>query len=117
MPRYIIRLDDGGTAYYLEWSTIVDAPVTCGMTLDKFTTWYGEEYGRVGLEELPPRLERVNQTGVSRAWRGSTVDNLISHNRAGAGETCLTREQIIDHYIRGNPLQVGTSDDEDDDGS
>jgi hypothetical protein len=28
MPRYIVRLDDGGTAYYLEWSTIVDAPVT-----------------------------------------------------------------------------------------
>jgi hypothetical protein len=117
MPRYIVRLDDGGTAYYLEWSTIVDAPVTSGMTLDQFTTWYGEEYGRAGLEELPPRLERVNQTGVSRAWRGSTVDNLIRCNRAGKDETCLTREQIIDHYIRGNPVQVGTSDDSDDNGS
>jgi hypothetical protein len=117
MPRYIIRLDDGGTAYYLEWSTIVDAPVTYGMTLDQFTTWYGEEYGRAGLEELPPRMKRVNQTGVSCVWQGSTVDGLIRANRVGTGRTCLSKEQIIDHYIRGNPLQVGTSDDEEDDES
>jgi len=28
MPRYIIKLED----YYLEWSTVVDAPVTFGAT-------------------------------------------------------------------------------------
>jgi hypothetical protein len=73
------------------------------MTLDQFTTWYGEEYGRAGLEELPPRLERVNQTGVSRAWRGSTVDNLIRCNRAGA------RGNLSDQGADHRPLHPGES--------
>jgi hypothetical protein len=114
MPRYIVRLDDAGIAYYLEWSTIVDAPVTSGGTLEEFQQYYRDQYGASGRRELPERLERVNRMGVSWAWREGTVDDLIRCNRAGAGETCLTREQIIDHYIRGNPLQVGMSNDEDD---
>lgn len=52
MPRYICKLQDGDTAYYMEWSTVVDAPVTFGMTLEEFMEHYREEYGKRGLMEM-----------------------------------------------------------------
>lgn len=33
MGRAIIKLNDGKRDWYLEWSTVVDAPVTYGMSL------------------------------------------------------------------------------------
>lgn len=98
MPRYIIKLTDGDDSWYMEWSTIVDAPVTPGCSLEEFKDWYLGEYGRKGFEELPERLKRVEKTGTSSLV--STLKGIIEGNRAGNNETCLTKEQLIDKYCR-----------------
>lgn len=99
MPQYVIKLSDRGKDYYLMWSTIVDAPITPGMSLDEFKAWYRDEYGRLSFEyELPERLKRVEERGTS--CRDQTLDEVISCNRAGDNESELTKEQIIEAYIR-----------------
>ena len=108
MSRYIVKLED----QYLEWETIVDAPATFGMSLEEFAKYYREEYGRRAMEfEFPGRIQRVEAKGNS-SLLGHTVDDILAHNRAGKGETCLTKEQIIQYFVRDkNPdaeLPVGT---------
>lgn len=93
MPRYIIKLD----GKYLEWSTVVDAPVTEPMNLDDFREYYKMRNGTESMLMLEPRLERVEATGTSA--HNTSVGELICGNRAGEGETCLTREQILAFYV------------------
>lgn len=109
MPQYIIRLDDAGVAYYLVWSTVVDAPITMGGTREQLKRYYRNEYGRNGMRDWKERMRRVDAKGVS-SHHHESVDELIAFNRAGENESCLSKEQIIDHYIRGNPRAVGTQD-------
>jgi len=90
MPRYVCKLD----GLYFEWSTVVDAPVTPGMTLPEFEAYYRDEYGRSGFPLLAERLARVEATGTSSLIHRS-VDEVIEHNRAGRDERCATREQIV----------------------
>lgn len=94
MGRYLIKLD----GKYLEWSTVVDAPVTDGMTLEELKASTFQRKGEHGLKVLAERLERVEETGISAHYY-KDVDELITHNRAGEGETCLTKEQIIAFYV------------------
>lgn len=101
MPRYIIKLDTPHGPRYMEWSTVVDAPVTYGVPLERFKAYYRERYGTEGMKELPERLERVERTGTSDMI--GTLDGLISCNRAGDKEEELTMEQIIERYC---PAQI-----------
>ncbi len=93
MGRSIIKIDN----YYLEWSSVVDAPVTFGMSLDEFKEYYKEQYGLNGMEELSQRLERVEEFGTSSRFY-KNVDEFISHNRAGKDGKCLTVEEVIKWY-------------------
>lgn len=99
MGRIIIKLTDCKTSkdYYLEWSTIVDAPVTWGMSLPLFKRYYKEYNGINGLKRLEqeflPDIEKNNHNSY-----GITVDSLISNNRAGDRGSSLTKEQIIEQF-------------------
>lgn len=76
MARYLARLADprDGREWWLEWSTIVDAPVSWGATL---------------LDSLPN----------GRTLRPPHPDeDLLCGNRAGPNETELTLVEIIDRY-------------------
>lgn len=95
MPRYIIKLE----GKYLEWSTIVDAPVTEPMTLLDFRDYYKMRNGTESMLMLEPRLERVEEKGTSCHYYDS-AEATIAHNRAGEDESCLTLEQILDYYVR-----------------
>ena len=99
MGRCIIKLTDEKTKkdYYLEWSSNVDAPVTYGMSLDELKEYYKEEYGDSGMRDLPICLKRVELFGSSMV-DGSTVEDVISANRAGKKEKCLSKEEIIERY-------------------
>jgi hypothetical protein len=99
VATYIVRLNDGERAYYMEWSTIVDAPVTYGMTREDFETYYRDEYGRSGAKDMPERMARVDAKGTS-AHHDSSAWDTIWLNRAGKEETRLTLEQIVQHYCR-----------------
>lgn len=100
MPRYIVKLPCDGDDYYLEWSSIVDAPVTGGMTLKEFHSYYKEQYGTEGLDRLPERMERVNESGTSDTINRRPVEDWLAYNRAGEGEACISVEEIIELYIR-----------------
>lgn len=94
MGQFIVKLAD----HYLLWSTIVDAPVTIGMTLDQLRAHIQEREGLDGLRVLPSRLERVDKHGSSSVHFEST-DEICWLNRAGLRETALTRAQLIDFYV------------------
>lgn len=102
MPRYIMQLGD----YFMEWSTIVDAPVTFGMLLPEFREYYRDEYGRNGSRDLDGRLERVSENGTSSRL-GHTPGNLMACNHAGTAETELTADEIYRAYCLREPIRDG----------
>lgn len=98
MGHYIIKLtDEGKKDYYLEYSSVCDAPITYGMDLDEFKEYYQEEYGKSGMEGLPQRLARVEAVGTSE-YSAKSVDETLVCNRAGKNETRLTKAQIVEMY-------------------
>lgn len=100
MGRFICRFDCDGEARYLEWSTVVDAPVTFGMPLAEFEQYYRSEYGEEGMRHLPERMERVKASCCSARATAWSLDELIKGNRAGYRESELSHEQIVDWYCR-----------------
>jgi hypothetical protein len=101
MPKYIIKLHDEKLSrdWYLEWSTIVDAPVTYGMSMEEFRDHYQQTYGTDGMRELPERMKRVEEKGTSAQSYGS-VKSTIAINRAGENESNLDEEGILEKYCR-----------------
>lgn len=102
MPRYIVKLHDNklNKDFYMEWSTVVDAPITSGGSLEEFKAYYMEEYGRKGMSELEDRLKRVEEKGISSHAPFDDLSSLLKHNRAGDNETSLDKEGILDKYCR-----------------
>lgn len=118
MGQFIVKL----AGRYIVWSTVVDAPVTYGMTLDELREHVQQRDGSNGLAALASRLERVEQYGTSSPHHESP-DEVMWLNRAGRNETALTKAQIIEHYIKrktpDDKLPIGAPnpvfpDDEDD---
>ena len=79
MSRILVKIKDR----YFEWSTVVDAPVTYGLTLPQLRHYVKEEYGRQGLEELPERLERCDKQGHSSFGIRESLTSFLACNRAG----------------------------------
>ena len=103
MGRPIIKLGE----HYLEWSTVVDAPVTFGMLLPEFRDYYQDKYGEHGMRDLDGRLERVEAKGSSYHRIDEDVESVIAGNRAGPGESQLTRDEIYLAYCLGTPIRDG----------
>jgi hypothetical protein len=94
MGRFIAEF--GGK--YLEWSTVVDAPLTNLMDLAELKAYLKSEYGQSGLDDLPTRLARVEKQGTS-ALNGVSKADLLHWNRAGEGESHLTTEaEVVARY-------------------
>jgi hypothetical protein len=91
MPRYIVKLRN----LYLEWSTIVDAPISYGWDREGFTSYYRRMYGEVGLQDLAKRLERVDQYGTSLS---TSASELIAGNRAGPNGRSLSEDELYRAY-------------------
>lgn len=97
MGSCIVKL--GGK--YLEWSTMVDAPVTRGLTRKELREHIRWRYGEEGLRRLPARLKLVESRGTSMT-RHTCVEDTVRFNRAGKNEQCLTVEQLIEKYCSGD---------------
>jgi hypothetical protein len=97
MPQYLLKLKDKKRDYFFVWSTVVDAPITFGMTVEELKDWYQLEYGRSGMKNFQERLERTIKNGTSALWN-LTAKELIRGNRAGDHEKTLTEKQIIEQY-------------------
>jgi hypothetical protein len=97
MGRFIVKMERDDKVRYMEWSTIVDAPVTYLMPLEEFKAYYQEEHGRRSVEfDFEDRMKRVEAKGVSS--HVSTYAGLWEYNRAGDDETQLTEEQTWVKY-------------------
>lgn len=98
MPVFIAKFTSKETKkdYYLEWSTVVDAPVTFGMSIDDFKSYYRRRYGEDAIAKLPERLERVEAKGTSSMTE--TLAELIKLNRAGEAENELDYDDIVEDY-------------------
>lgn len=99
MPRFTVKIKDK----YFHWSTIVDAPITDGMTLDEFRKWYIKEYGRNGYKKemfdmMIEKLEKYSAVNGSGCVIAETIEEAIDENRAGKNEKYLTAEQIYEQY-------------------
>ena len=101
MGRYLIKLEN----YFLEWSTVVDAPVSFGMSLDELKEYIKAEYGNEGMIMLPERLQRIEKTGTSAI--GYNVNQVIQGNRAGPKESKLTKKEIYEAYCQQKPIRNG----------
>jgi hypothetical protein len=101
MPRCIAKLTDKecGKDYYLEWSSVVDAPVTQGVSLSVFKEYYLKTYGTNSESLLVERLKRVEKQGTS-CMLGSPIEELVSGNRAGVEESEMTIDELIRSYCR-----------------
>lgn len=101
MPRYIIKLEHQEKEYYLEYSSVVDAPVTYGMNLKDFKRYYKERYGTNSIHDLKDRLKRVEKFGTS-CFLDSNVDDTILCNRAGENGENISKDQLIKHFCVDN---------------
>jgi hypothetical protein len=102
MGRTIIKIKD----YYLEYSSIVDAPITFGMTRKEFEQYYRDEYGRNGHLDFESRMRRVDKTGTS-SYRELSPEDVIMCNRAGPNECELTIDEIFIAYCLRKNIRDG----------
>lgn len=93
MGRFIVKIEDK----YFEWSTVVDAPVTNGLTREQMEHFCRSEYGNLGMADFEERMKRVEERGHS-LYRNDTVEDLVGWNRAGPNEECLTLAEIYRTY-------------------
>jgi hypothetical protein len=99
---YIVKFHDKDQDWYMEWG--LDAPATEGMSLEDFKQYYCYRFGKHRLLAAREWLIRAGETGIG-APAGETLDELIAQNRAGKGGTHLTKDQIIEWYVR-HPQEV-----------
>jgi hypothetical protein len=100
MPRLVVKL---APEKYVVWSTVVDAPVnyivsTFDAAMDEWAA--GSVFWRPSVRDLDWMStdgRRNCETGGVSVARWTTSD-LISHNRAGDGETHLSLGEILSEY-------------------
>jgi len=102
MSRIIIQLKD----FYLEWSSIVHAPITFGMNKKEFELYHHDEYSANGHWDFRERMKRVTEAGTS-SHHGMTVKEVISNNHAGPEETELTFDEIYQAYCLQESIKGG----------
>lgn len=89
MPRYTVKLtnEKENEEYYLEWSSVVDAPITKGMTRNEFIEWFKTEYG-----------EQYVQEWLNNENNFADIENFLKYNSAGENDEELTKEEIFELY-------------------
>lgn len=94
MSNFILHKDG---AYQL-YSTIMGAPCyPRALTLDDLRAVMFRDYGTTVTVALPLRLERAHATGCSAY--GMTLEECISDNRAGPGETCVPFDEFVQKWL------------------
>jgi hypothetical protein len=96
MGRFTIKLHDVkfNRDYYLEWTTICDAPVTGGMSLEEYRAYYRRMYGQNGMNNFDHHIETVEN------HRPDQIEDIIDGNHAGENGEKLTLEEILELYCR-----------------
>lgn len=92
MGRYVAKLAEDT---YVEWSTVMDAPVS----------WVENREGAVSrwTEERVARADNNGTSLLDEYPAGQTPEEIVSGNRAGPEESTLTVDEIIAAYNADNP--------------
>ncbi len=104
MGRCIAKLADDK---YVEWSSIVDAPVTYILTRDHMLAHLDAEYGRSSFDENRRCLDRADKNGTSIQGMEYSVEDLVSSNRAGKNGDNITLPEILEMYDLKNAEENG----------
>lgn len=97
MPRFVCH----HKGVFFEWSTVVDAPVTIGMSLDEFSEYYKAQYGEYDFErEFEDRIERATAKGTS-SLQYTNLRELVQHNRAGPYELSVPFDRLMKALANG----------------
>lgn len=99
MPRFNMRIKDK----YFCWSTIVDAPITHGMTVEEYRKWYIFEYGNIAYDEqkfnnMISALDKNASVYGNGIVESETIEDAILCNRAGENEAWITADEIYERY-------------------
>jgi len=62
---------------FFVWSTVLDTPITPGLTMGQLEEFIFSEEGEIGLATLPARLDRVAEKGTSSQEHDSVEDLLF----------------------------------------
>ena len=102
MGKIICKLPNGN---FLEWSTVVDAPVSPAMPREQFDQYVKVMYGQNYYEnEHFDRMKFVLKHGTSsRVPAPTSFEELIEGNRAGPDENSLTLDEIVAAYGQFDP--------------
>ncbi len=121
----IVRLDDEkGNAWYIDWSTVCDAPKSCAMTREEIRAHMLNEAVREphnpGPETFHEYVEdrahwaakvnrsinRCDRNGVSILdYPQTTGEQYVSCNRAGEGERQITPKELLEGCIAARAAQ------------
>lgn len=99
MGHVIMKLTHQRKRRYIIYSTVVDAPITFGMTLKQLKSWWRIEYGKAGLQSLPYQMQRVHKFGTSYIYPEKDARYHLRNNRAGKNGKCLSYEELIKWYV------------------
>lgn len=92
MGRYIAKLGDDA---YVDWSTVIDAPVSWVYTRAEAVAAWSED-----------RIARADRNGTSILDgypAGNTPEEIVAGNRAGEHESEISVDEILDAYKADNP--------------
>lgn len=90
MPKCLVKLG----SKYVEYSTIVDAPVTAPMTRVEMAQYLRDEYGRSEEHATEERLARCDAKGTSSLLEPS-AESAVACNRFGPGESEMSYSELI----------------------
>ncbi len=99
MPHYILKIKTAKGPRYIDWSTIVDAPVSGALTRAEIKEHWKRTYGSAASVDIGDRLKDADKYGTD-CFDHSTIEQVIGGNRAGPRESELTLAQIIDLVAR-----------------
>lgn len=95
MPRFICHHEGRWNIY----TTVADGFCFIrSLSIDELRAWYQEEYGRHGLDNLQPRIDRALVKGTSSLIHDS-LEQMLDCNRAGENETELTAAECIRRFL------------------
>jgi hypothetical protein len=99
MPRIILYHEP--TELYLEYSTVVDAPVTVAVPRDEMHSYLVKRYGEGvdGETSTDSRLDRAKAVGSSELWTTNTLEEAVYCNHAGRDGTRMSYEQFVDWFF------------------
>lgn len=101
MSHLVIKVRD----YYLIWSSVVDAPVSFGLTYPDLVRWVRREEGLKGLALLDEQMKFIERYGTGSC--NIKAESLFSFNRAGPDESSLNEEEIYRAYCLRQPIRGG----------